>query len=115
MVVCTEDPDGSGARFELVRDLNGDGRLEAIVSEGGTFCYGRAETGFQLLSRQGDGRWRLITGDSGIPEFLNTKGKDGWPDLSIGGPGFCFPVQRWNGQDYVVHRHQYQGKPCRPD
>lgn len=114
-IICADDPNGTGANIELVRDLNGDGRPEAVVSEGGAFCHGHAGTGFQLLSRQADGRWRRVTGDSGIPEFLKARGRDGWPDLSIGGPGFCFPVQRWNGRAYVVHRHEYEGKPCRPD
>jgi len=56
----------------------------------------------------------VITGDIGVPEFLSSKGKDGWPDISIGGPGFCFPVQRWNGREYAVHRHEYEGKACKP-
>ena len=50
-----------------------------------------------------------------IPEFLETTGKDGWPDISVGGPGFCFPVERWNGSEYVLHRHEYEGKACKPD
>ena len=113
-IICADDPEPSGASIDEVRDLNGDGRPEAVVSEGGTFCYGFTGTGFQLLSRQADGRWRRITGDIGIPEFLKTKGAGGWPDISIGGPGFCFPVQRWNGREYAVHRHEYEGKPCKP-
>lgn len=112
-MMCADDPNTSGATIENVRDLNGDGRPEAVVVEGGTFCYGHAETGFQLLSRQADGSWRLMAGGSGIPEFLKTKGKDGWPDISIGGPGFCFPVARWNGKEYAFNRYEYEGKRCR--
>jgi hypothetical protein len=48
-----------------------------------------------------------------VPRFLATRGKDGWPDLEVGGPGFCFPVQRWNGRAYAQHRMEYEGKPCR--
>jgi len=36
------------------------------------------------------------------------------PDMSVGGPGFCFPVLRWNGKAYVQNRYQYEGKACRP-
>lgn len=113
-VLCKEDPQVEGATIETLRDLNGDGRPEAVVTEGGLFCHGAAGMGFVLLSRQPDGRWKRVTGDSGVPEFLKSKGKDGWPDLSIGGPGFCFPVQRWNGSAYVPHRFEYEGKVCRP-
>jgi hypothetical protein len=99
--------------LQTVRDLNGDGRPEAVIVEGGTYCYGNTGQGFQLVSQQADGRWRLITGDTGIPNFLATRGADGWPDIEIGGPGFCFPVHRWNGREYALNRTQYEGKPCR--
>ena len=107
-------PASSGAVIDLVRDLNGDGRPEAVVSDGGTYCYGHAGTGFQLLGKQANGSWKVITGNNGMPEFLKTKGKDGWPDLSVGGPGFCFPVQRWNGKTYELNRFEYEGKRCKP-
>lgn len=113
-LMCADDPNPSGASIETVRDLNGDGRPEAVVTEGGTFCYGHAGTGFQLLSKQADGRWRVMTGGSGVPEFLKTKGAGGWPDISVGGPGFCFPVERWNGKVYEVNRFEYEGKRCKP-
>lgn len=113
-VICADDPNTSGATIETVRDLNGDGRPEAVVVEGGTYCYGNTGTGFQLLSRQADGRWRLMTGGSGIPEFMKTKGAGGWPDISVGGPGFCFPVERWNGKEYALNRYEYESKRCKP-
>lgn len=113
-VICTDDPQAEGASIEQIADLNGDGRLDAVVTEGGTFCYGNTGTGFQLLSKQPNGSWRQITGDTGIPSFLKTKGVGGWPDIEVGGPGFCFPVQRWNGREYAVLRFQYDGKACRP-
>ena len=113
-IVCTDDPQAGGASIDEIRDLNGDGRPEAVVSEGGTFCYGFTGTGFQLLSKQANGSWKRITGDIGMPEFLESRGKDGWPDISVGGPGFCFPVQRWNGKEYVVQRYEYEGKRCQP-
>lgn len=113
-VACPDDAHAGAAQIGEVRDLNGDGRPEAVVTGQGTFCYGHAGTGYTLLSRQGNGRWKVMDGGSGIPEVLKTKGKDGWPDISIGGPGFCYPVLRWNGREYAVHRHQYEGKPCTP-
>jgi hypothetical protein len=111
-----DDPDTlsySPGTIESRSDLNGDGRPEAVVTEGGTYCYGNTGTGFWLVSQQADGSWKLMTSSHGIPQFLKTKGVDGWPDIQIGGPGFCFPVSRWNGKAYVSHRREYEGKPCK--
>ncbi len=102
-------------RIEQVKDLNGDGRPEALVIEGGSYCYGNTGEAFWLMSQQANGSWKLIESQTGIAEFLPTRGVDGWPDISIGGPGFCFPVVRWNGKDYVQNRFAYEGKVCRPN
>lgn len=98
---------------EQVKDLNGDGQPEAIITEGGTACYGNTGVGYALVSKQADGKWKLITNGIGILTVLPSKGKDGWPDIEIGGPGFCFPIERWNGRTYKQYRLQYEGKPCR--
>lgn len=44
-----------------------------------------------------------MANETGIAEFLPTKGVGGRPDISIGGPGLCFPVQRW----------EYEGEACK--
>ncbi len=97
-----------------VADLNGDGRPEVLITEGGTFCYGNTGAGYALVSKQANGTWRVMESGPGIVTVLKAKGVGGWPDLEIGGPGFCFPVERWNGTAYAIVRHQYEGKPCRP-
>lgn len=111
-----DDPSASyeaGAIAEY-RDINGDGRPDALVTEGGSYCYGNTGTGYWLLSRQTSGAWKLMNQSQGMAEFLQTKGAEGWPDISVGGPGFCFPVMRWNGKAYVLNRNEYAGKRCRP-
>jgi hypothetical protein len=113
-VICVDDPNTSGAVIETVRDMNGDGRPEAVVSEDGTFCHGHSGTGYTLLSKQADGKWRVMSSNNGMPEFLKTHGVGGWPDISVGGPGFCFPVERWNGKSYELNRFEYEGKRCKP-
>ncbi|MBO9574485.1 MAG: hypothetical protein J7494_01990 [Sphingobium sp.] len=97
-----------------MKDLNGDGRLEALVTEGSSYCYGNTGSAFWLLSEKPAGGWQLMFHEVGIAEFLGTKGVGGWPDISVGGPGFCFPVMRWNGKAYVRNRFAYEGKTCRP-
>ena len=98
--------------IEEVRDLNGDGRPEAIITEGSTFCYGGDEVGFAIVSKQANSSWKLITRSEGIPTVLKSKGANGWPDIEVGGQGFCFPVQRWNGSEYAFSRFQYEGRAC---
>lgn len=113
---CNDPSSGSiyePGRIDQVKDLNGDGRPEAIVIEGGSLCYGNTGEAFWLVSQQANGSWKLLYNSVGIAEFLTTKGVGGWPDISIGGPGFCFPVVRWNGSAYVQNRFAYEGKPCR--
>ncbi len=112
-VICADDPQARGAQIETVHDLNGDGRPEALITEGGSFCYGATEAGFTLLSKQADDRWRVMATSTGMAEFLKTRGADNWPDISVGGPGFCFPVLRWNGKEYKLQRFEYEGKRCK--
>ncbi len=100
--------------IESVADLNGDGLPEAIITESSGFCHGNTGQGFVLVSKQRGGAWRKMTEGSGLVTPLATRGIGGWPDLEIGGPGFCFPVHRWNGTAYFLQRHQYQGRRCRP-
>lgn len=112
-----DDPGTAGyspGKVETVRDLNGDGRPEAIIVESSSFCHGEAGQGYVLVSKQANGRWLRITDGSGMIDILKTRGVANWPDLSIGGPGFCFPVERWNGKAYALHRFQYEGRPCKP-
>ena len=93
-------------------DFNGDGLPDAVVVEGGTYCFGMTGAGYTLVSRQADGQWRIMDERPGILEFLDTTGTDGWPDIEVGGPGFCFPVIGWNGRSYETVRWEYEGKAC---
>ncbi|MET0307806.1 MAG: hypothetical protein ABW023_03775 [Sphingomonas sp.] len=111
-LLCSDQPDPQGATIESISDLNGDGRAEVVVTDGGTFCYGNTGTGFVLLSQQADGSWKQMAGETGIATFLKTRSL-GWPDLEVGGPGFCFPVSRWSGKEYVFHHfNEYMKGMC---
>lgn len=94
------------------RDLNGDGVAEVIVTDDGT-CYGMTAAYFAILTPNGPGKWRSVIKLIGIPSILKTRAK-GWPDIEVGGPGFCFPVWRYDGKAYDLQRHEYEGKPCKP-
>jgi len=87
-----------------VVDLNGDGQPEVFVLANDAVCYGDAGGELTLLIKDSHGRWQANLGFSaGGYKLLSTKNK-GYPDIEIGWPGFCFPVWRWNGRAYVIHK-----------
>ncbi len=71
------------------KDLNGDGLKDAIISDADSTCYGREMVGYHIISQQKKGIWKMIVENRGIPTFLDTRGKDGWPDLINAGSGFA--------------------------
>lgn len=102
----------SPGHIDAYGDANGDGRPDAVISESSAMCYGMAGSKFWVLAKEAAGKWRVMTAQIGMPDFLDTKGVAGWPDLQVGGPGFCFPVLRWDGRAYRHNRYEYEGKPC---
>jgi hypothetical protein len=79
-------------------DLNGDGQLEVMTQEFGN-CFGRAGVQMNLFLKTKDGQWKPQFGFPGSPKVLKSKNR-GFPDIEILGPGTCFPVWRYNGQQY---------------
>src|SRR5690606_29307132 len=51
--------------------------------------------------------WKLMLQIPEMPTVLSSKGADGWPDIELGGQGFCFPAQL--ERDEV----RYSGVPIR--
>lgn len=88
--------------MDVVKDLNGDGRLDAIITEGSTLCYGFTGQGFFIVTKQADGEWRQVASGEGMPQFLPHRGVDGWPDIEIAGPGTRMPVLRYDGNTYKL-------------
>lgn len=104
---------GSGS-IELLKDLNQDGQPEALVTDESTMCYGNTGVGYYFLSKNKQGQWKLLFKNMGIAQFLKTTGINKMPDISNGGPGFCFAIYRWNGKSYELNRYEYDGKSCTP-
>jgi hypothetical protein len=92
---CGEDVSPS---VEII-DLNGDGVEEVFVSWGNTCTSGMAGQSVTLFVKDRNGHYVENLGFPGIYEKLSTRNK-GFPDLLIGGPGFCFAVWQWNGSTY---------------
>ena len=107
-----EDKHYEAGSIEDIRDINGDGFLDALVTESSSFCYGKTGVSFTLVSKQANGEWKYITSSVGYAGFLDTKGINGWPDIEIGTGGFCFRVVRFDGKSYKFNRMASNGKPC---
>lgn len=86
-----------------VIDLNGDGQPEVFTQVHGTCLGGMAGVSMNLYIKNKQGQWKPQFGFPGMYSVLKTKHK-GFPEIEIGGPGNCFPVWRWNGREYDIHK-----------
>ena len=69
-----------------IRDLNGDGRPEAVITASGYECYGNAGQGFAVL-RAVPGGWKTMaeeTGDSDLSQRARRPGLPGHRDRRSG-------------------------------
>jgi hypothetical protein len=100
---CAEDPSASHMFGQIeAADLNGDGKPEAWVRESSTYCYGSTESAVVLLTKAPNGAWKVILDEVGVDVVEKTKHL-GWPDITIGGPGFGkMPLFVFNGVKYVT-------------
>lgn len=101
--VCSQ-PVSSNVR---VSDMNGDGTSEVLVEYGNSCLSGMAGTTVALFVK-GSGGYRLNLGVPGMVAETMAAMSHGYPDLLIGGPGFCFAVWRWNGKEYAHLRNEPQ-------
>ena|SRR5687767_5650262 len=84
-------------------DMNKDGKEEIFVHFGNSFTSGNTGTIIALFIKNSSGVYQNHLGFPGmIPDALATVNQ-GYPDLLIGGPGFEYPVLRWNGKTYANH------------
>jgi hypothetical protein len=80
-------------------DMNKDGVEEVFVVMDG-LLFGNTGEGVALFMKNSAGVYvqqEEIAG--GIAVILDTK-TGGYPDLVIAGPGFDFPLYKWNGKSY---------------
>lgn len=85
-------------------DLNKDGKEEIFIVFGNTYTSGMTGSSVIAYFPGKKGGFDAQLGFPGTtPDVLSTSNLS-YPDLLIGGPGFVFPVQRWNGQSYEFYR-----------
>ena len=102
--VCGQPAD---AKVEF-RDMNSDGRQEVLVIFGNSCTSGMAGSSVLLLIRDAGGKLQPNLGFSAASADPLPESSLGYPDLLIGGPGFCFPVWRWDGTAYNYLRNDPQ-------
>lgn len=99
---CEDDAPSAMTGFIEEDDLNGDGAKEAFVRESSTNCYGMTAEAFVLVAKNAKGEWTKLLDAVGMALVLDTKAKNGWKDIEVGGPGMGpFPKYRYNGTKYV--------------
>jgi hypothetical protein len=90
------------------QDLDRDGGDEVFVEVENGCLYGNTGVATTLFIRDQEGRFQSHLGFPGFVDVLEGSVHLGFPDLLIGGPGFCFPVWRWDGERYELHRREAQ-------
>ena len=94
------------------QDFNKDGRMDAILIDGGTRCYGTIGTGFHIMTMQANKQWTPIFRSPGSAVMLTTTGRHGWPDIRVENDSACYAVYRWDGRQYAINRYEKNGKTC---
>jgi hypothetical protein len=97
----------AGASVEF-RDMNADGRQEVLVIFGNSCTSGHTGSSAVLFIRDAAGNLQANLGFPAASADPLPEKNQGYPDLLIGGPGFCFGVWRWNGTAYDHLRNDPQ-------
>lgn len=90
------------------RDMNADGTQEVLVIFGNSCTSGHAGSSAALFIRNREGNLQANLGFPAASADPLPEKNGGYPDLLIGGPGFCFAVWRWNGTTYDYLRSDPQ-------
>lgn len=85
-------------------DLNNDSKEEVFVSFGNSYTSGFTGQSIVLFIKDASGKYQTQLGFPGTVPYALPTAANKYPDLVIGGPGFEFPVWRWNGKAYAPHR-----------
>lgn len=89
-----------------IEDLNRDGIEEVFIIWGNTCASGHAGATVSLLIKDHSGKYVDNLSLPGTDyEKLSTT-NHGFPDIKLGGPGFCHRVWRWDGKKYGHLRNE---------
>lgn len=88
-------------------DLDHDGTPEVLVTYGNSCVSGMTGSSVLLFVKK-NGSYVANLGFPAADVTPLESNSLGFDDLLIGGRGFCFPVWRWNGQEYAHFRNEPQ-------
>ncbi|MFC5373373.1 hypothetical protein ACFPIF_12445 [Brevundimonas faecalis] len=103
------------AEIEEVRDLNGDGQLEAVVKADGDQCWGMNQHFVTVLHRTSGGWVSLIAFQARFANYgFHARPGIAWPDVEIasGEETGCVDFLRWNGRTYIDGGTSDEGRVC---
>jgi hypothetical protein len=89
----------------LPSDMNKDGKEEIFVVFGNSFTSGHTGSSVALFIKNTAGEYRDHLGFPGMAPDVLATARPGYPDLLIGGPGFEYPVWKWDGKAYKYSRN----------
>lgn len=90
--------------FVFPTDMNKDGKEEIFVFYGNGYTSGNTGSSIVVFIKNAAGAYTAHLGFPGTSPDILTTANLGYADLLVGGPGFEFPVLRWNGKTYNNHR-----------
>lgn len=96
-------PGGETAVVVQPTDINEDGNEEVFIQVCNAMVYGNAGCAYTIFIKNEAGSY--LRQEDVFSAFISTRSTSnlGYPDLLGGGPGFKFPVYRWNGTKYITH------------
>lgn len=86
-----------------VTDMNKDGVEEVFLVMQCQELFGDLGEAFQLYIKNSKGVFERQTEfGSGFIMLITSDNKKGYPDISLAGPGFEFPIYSWDGKKYKM-------------
>ena len=84
-----------------ITDMNKDGNEEVFIVMQSSALFGNKEQDFMLYIKNNKGNFVKDPDLSGGIVMILLSKNLGYPDIAVGGPGFEFPVCRWDGKKYT--------------
>ena len=85
-----------------ITDMNKDGNEEVFIVMESSALFGNKGQDFMLYIKNSKGNFVKDPDLSGGIAMILSSKNPGYPDIAVGGPGFEFPVCRWDGKSISI-------------
>lgn len=100
-----EDPEcGPVYMNTQIVDLDDKGSQDVVVLGGNLCTSGGTGASVWLFVKDKTGHYRKNLGFPAASANVMKDTRNGYHDLSFGGPGKCYPVWKWNGKAYQFNK-----------